>query len=644
MLFLLLVPFAVGAQDQPGPQQVTFAQITDAHIFDEGWKESGSDPFYHALDDRTALHWAVDEIDRLYLSAKPEDRISFIVYTGDFGLQNVFFPQNSPASTANKYPSCSIIPFKSQPGLPPISSELAEEELVTELSRLAVRRLYVVPGNNDLIDEQVVDWPRYACFIEELRAKLLAVPQPVYLESLTADSVVNAGPVRMVGLNTASFKDISNYSGACPDVASGSSGAPSPGCPLPQLRSLQKLLQSGGQTTPLLLFTHIPDLIDPFRQKSSWQIDATVRSLWEQDACDSHLLGIFTGHLHSADRSIYATNTGTARLAIKKCVADKTWVTPPLAVKFQTDKPVQARGFVVVTIRNGAGPRDVQVEPRWYPDPTTPTSEYNMTQSYFFLILGVILFAGILGGFMNYTSVRDNERAAKTGSEGGAMPSSRKGPRWPGLSRSLLLGIGAAFLLPLFLNMISSTLVDNIYSAEKGYDYPKILVFLGFCLVAAISSTPFIKTISDRVLKLAEEAKKDSSRAKEDAEKANAKADKTESKLDPILQSFAEPEEVATPSDAFIGVQHFTAVGVAPHDDDERRVLRALANSDYRLRTVGGVVAETEMPMEKVTEILNRLKDKNLANSTTVVIRGKTTEGFRWFITPEGREALAIAE
>jgi hypothetical protein len=250
------------------------------------------------------------------------------------------------------------------------------------------------------------------------------------------------------------------------------------------------------------------------------------------------------------------------------------------------------------------------------------------------LILGVILFAGILGGFMNYTSVRDNERADKTDSEGGAMPSSREGPRWPALSRSLLLGIGAAFLVPLFLNMISSTLVDNIHSPEKGFDFNKILVFLGFCLVAAISSTAFIRTISERVLKLAEEARKTGNQAKEDAEKAKIQAEKTESRVEPLLQSVTEPEpeEVATA---------FAATTMVQLAADERKVLASLVNPEYRLRTIAGVVAETKMAVEKVTEILDRLKDRNLANSTTVVIRGTTTEGFRWFITPQGREALS---
>jgi hypothetical protein len=639
MLFVAL--FAARAQGPVRPAsdwQITFAQITDAHIFDEGWMESGSDPFRHALDDRVALHWAIDEINRLYLAEKPEDRISFIVYTGDLGLQNVFFPQNaanpSHKSAVPQSRNCNVIAFKPQPGLPPISSQLAEDEVVAEFDRLAVRKVYILPGNNDLIDEQVADWPRYDCFVDELKVKLLALPHPVYLESLTVDHAVNAGPVRLAGLDSASFKDVSKYSGACSGGTIPVTGAPSPvplppGCPEPQLRSLQKLL-AGGQSAPLLLFTHIPDLIDPYRKKPSWQIDVSARGQWEQEACDAHLLGIFTGHFHSADRSLYATNTGTAKLALKKCVADKTWVTPPLAVKVQTKDSVQARGLVVVTIRGGASAA-IKVDPDWYPGtgPPPPRSEQSMNLKYFSVIIGVILFAGTLGGWMNYlVSQAQTVKDDQPGKDGAPPPEKRV--RWSDLSRSMLLGIGAAFLVPLFLNMISSTLVENTHSLDKGFDYPKILVFLGFCLVAAISSTAFIKTISERVLRLAEEAKKTGHEAKEEAREAKQQASETESKMEPILKLIVEPNKVASE----------TVAAAIVSDPKEQRVLRALLNPEYRLRTVAGIVAEADIAMEDAVRILNELKAKGLVDSTTVITRGVEREGFRWFVTSEGRKAL----
>lgn len=65
----------------------------------------------------------------------------------------------------------------------------------------------------------------------------------------------------------------------------------------------------------------------------------------------------------------------------------------------------------------------------------------------------------------------------------------------------ILLGIGAAFLVPAFLNMISS----NLASSKDNNDY---LIFAGFCLIAAIFSKRFINTLGERILKEAVEAKR----------------------------------------------------------------------------------------------------------------------------------------
>jgi DNA-binding MarR family transcriptional regulator len=97
------------------------------------------------------------------------------------------------------------------------------------------------------------------------------------------------------------------------------------------------------------------------------------------------------------------------------------------------------------------------------------------------------------------------------------------------------------------------------------------------------------------------------------------------------LQSLTEPDEVEP---------RFTTTENAQLTPEERRVLRALANPEYRLRTTAGVAAEADIAMENITRILNGLKMKNFTDSTTIIVRGKEKEGFRWFITPMGRKAI----
>src|SRR3989304_6015422 len=80
--------------------------------------------------------------------------------------------------------------------------------------------------------------------------------------------------------------------------------------------------------------------------------------------------------------------------------------------------------------------------------------------------VGVILASGVFGGLVNFYLSKPDD-----------VPTPTK-------TRSIIVGTAASFLVPLFLNMISSNLIDLI----KGHDSSKLLVLLGFCLVAAISS------------------------------------------------------------------------------------------------------------------------------------------------------------
>ncbi len=93
LLVLLCAAFApsgssAGLEIQP-QTAITFAQLSDAHIFDDGWNLATADALRQAADDRAALHWAVERINQLVVSGVS---IDFVVFTGDFGLQNVDFP------------------------------------------------------------------------------------------------------------------------------------------------------------------------------------------------------------------------------------------------------------------------------------------------------------------------------------------------------------------------------------------------------------------------------------------------------------------------------------------------------------------------------------------------------------------------
>lgn len=353
---VLLLAEGRGAAQSP-PSSITFAQITDAHIFDEGWNQSVADAFRQAADDRDGLHFAIEKINSLVASGV---NIDFVVFTGDLGLQNVEFPSGS---------RCPAMPARPQPGLPLFSLEAALSEATSVFSRLAVQKLFIVPGNNDLIDEDIMDNARYECFVDALKGRLLALPQPLLLEKLEADSVIQINGIYLKGLNTASFKKLVNYARSCSgNPAKANAQILRQACPASQLQTLSSRASRG----PLVLFTHVPDLVDPYRKTPSWEVRPEVRKAWEDEACSHDIIAVFAGHFHDSNRALYATNTGTAGLALAKCVAEKTWVAPPLAVKNQLDKSPQARGLLLATVGFGGVQ---QVQAYWLGSAAAPQSK-----------------------------------------------------------------------------------------------------------------------------------------------------------------------------------------------------------------------------------------------------------------------------
>ena len=87
--FCLQAAAATPPADRPS---VTFVHLTDAHIFDDGYKKPTTEALEQIADDRRALDWAIRRINSMVASGVP---IDFVVYTGDFGLQNVDFPTNA---------------------------------------------------------------------------------------------------------------------------------------------------------------------------------------------------------------------------------------------------------------------------------------------------------------------------------------------------------------------------------------------------------------------------------------------------------------------------------------------------------------------------------------------------------------------
>ncbi len=131
--------------------------------------------------------------------------------------------------------------------------------------------------------------------------------------------------------------------------------------------------------------------------------------------------------------------------------------------------------------------------------------------------------------------------AGAVGGVGGSFFNLAEGdplPNWKRVVKHLIMGVIAAFMVPLFLNLISSNILDTILAGKEGAASSTFLL-VGFCLVAAVSAKGFVEKLSGNVIGKLEkiesdvEALKDSKAAQE--EKAEIQA---------MINPMVKPREV----------------------------------------------------------------------------------------------------
>lgn len=210
-----------------------------------------------------------------------------------------------------------------------------------------------------------------------------------------------------------------------------------------------------------------------------------------------------------------------------------------------------------------------------------------------------MLVSGAFGGIVNY------------------FLNSGEKHEWGAFWKAVVIGIGAAFLVPVFLNMISSDLL-----AQTAQDSNQLLVFAGFALIASISSRSFISNISQKVLKEAQEAKKEANEVKEELASV-------QSEVAPIVERETEHEILPETGDESSQTKDI------PLSENEMKVLKALGESKFTLRSIVGLSKDSGLDKESVTSELNNLIYKELAVQTM----GK--KGLRWYVTQTGRTVIA---
>jgi hypothetical protein len=205
------------------------------------------------------------------------------------------------------------------------------------------------------------------------------------------------------------------------------------------------------------------------------------------------------------------------------------------------------------------------------------------------LLLTIMVVAGGAGGVASYFASEIPEQE-----------------RWPVLRR-VLLGVVAAFVVPLFLNMTSSDIL-----AEGAASLNNYLVFAGFCVLAGFSSKAFLSSLSKKVLERVESVERQQEELKQE--------------VAPIVEKQTEPAP-----EHESGLE---SLSPGAYSADEAAVLRALASDRYVRRHLGGVVQDSGLESRKAAELLESLRAKGL------VQKGPGESGALFWLTAEGWRAV----
>jgi hypothetical protein len=217
------------------------------------------------------------------------------------------------------------------------------------------------------------------------------------------------------------------------------------------------------------------------------------------------------------------------------------------------------------------------------------------------LILGIMVSAGLLGGLANFFL---NERDTNT--------------PWGTAGRYMVLGIVAALTVPLFLNMMSSHLLEatRLKSSE-------LFVFAGFCLLYVVVTRRFFENIAANLLRQVEQVRRDVKHLQYASERVPLPA------AVPTARA-AEPDAAPEPAPASIVELPRNAVSFG-----DIELMRAVAEGNAIYGANTGLAAKTTLAKDQVAPRLAALKAMGL-------IESKIDERnvVRWYLTPKGKSLL----
>ena len=225
------------------------------------------------------------------------------------------------------------------------------------------------------------------------------------------------------------------------------------------------------------------------------------------------------------------------------------------------------------------------------------TSLSGSLDSYMLIILLIMIAAGVLGGVANYF-LRDRQQESSP-------------QDWAKYS---ILGVIAALTVPLFLNMISSNLLEA--ARTRSVDF---FVFAGFCLIYVVASRRVFENAANKLLGQVDQMKR---------EMVQIKQQRQEVALSALREEPAVAADTPLPA-----VKPEVIKESLSYNDIE--ILRALSEDSYVYGNLAGLTDKTGLARDLVSSRLTVLKSLGLIETR---INDKNV--LHWFVSPKGKQML----
>ena len=313
------------------------------------------------------------------------------------------------------------------------------EKIAELLGESPVPNIYLVAGNNDIAKESAGDeaLKYFNDFIDDVQKELIKNKSSVVLHNLTRCYALGGEPAscyadintayRLIGFPSYSFKSAKDEAGLDHNQEQAR-----------QFETFRQLLERSQQAgRKVLVITHTPEMDDPYLLAQSryvnppptptaastetatptetstptetatpankkkteaettettketekktraqtetnkvwtWNVSREVRDGWKEMIASDSVVGVLAGHLHDSHKEIYERPYKWS--SANQAAFQKLFLAPPLAVKNQTDSPVQARGFSLIHLE----PDRVVSRLFWYDSEThqfTPDAKHK---------------------------------------------------------------------------------------------------------------------------------------------------------------------------------------------------------------------------------------------------------------------------